>query len=93
MVVTLIHEPRIDEPQAVIFDTLNGNRTPLEPLDHVRNSIFVRLQTDIATSLYDEHWEPAEALLRDLKLKRQNPGVNFLYDYVISKGEKTRFFR
>ncbi len=90
MVFTLIHEPRIDEPQAVIFDTLNGNRTPLEPLDHVRNSIFVRLQSDVATKLYDEHWEPAEVLLRDLKLKRQNPGVNFLYDYVISKGEKKR---
>lgn len=90
MVFTLIHEPRIDEPQAVIFDTLNGNRTPLEPLDHVRNSIFVRLEKDIATSLYDDHWEPAEVLLRDLKLARQNPGVNFLYDYVISKGEKKR---
>ena len=90
MIFTLIHEPRIDEPQAVIFDTLNGNRTPLEPLDHVRNSIFVRLQTDVATSLFDEHWEPAEALLRDLRLARQNPGVNFLYDYVISKGEKKR---
>jgi len=41
-IITLIHEPKIDEPQAIVFDTLNGNRTPLEPLDHVRNSIFVR---------------------------------------------------
>ena len=90
MVFTLIHEPRIDEPQAVIFDTLNGNRTPLEPLDHVRNSIFVRLEPDVATSLFDDFWEPAEIRLRDLRLARQNPGVNFLYDYVISKGEKKR---
>jgi uncharacterized protein with ParB-like and HNH nuclease domain len=90
MVVTLIHEPRIDEPQAVIFDTLNGYRTPLEPLDHVRNSIFVRLDTDVATTLYDEHWEPAEVILRDLHLAKQKPGINFLYDYVISKGEKKK---
>jgi hypothetical protein len=90
MVFTLIHEPRIDEPQAVIFDTLNGNRTPLEPLDHVRNSIFVRLEPEVATSLFDNYWEPAENILRDLRLARQNPGVNFLYDYVISKGEKKR---
>ena len=90
MVFTLIHEPRIDEPQAVIFDTLNGNRVQLEPLDHVRNSIFVRLEPDIASKLYDDNWEPIENNLRDLRMARQNPGVNFIYDYVISKGEKKR---
>lgn len=90
MVFTLIHEPRIDEPQAVIFDTLNGNRVQLEPLDHVRNSIFVRLEPEVASPLFEDYWEPAEHSLRDLKLARQNPGVNFIYDYVISKGEKKK---
>jgi hypothetical protein len=89
-VFTLIHEPLKDEPQAIIFDTLNGNRVQLEALDHVRNSVFVRLDGRSASDIFDNHWEPAEHVLRDLKLKRQQPGVNFIYDYVISKGEKKR---
>lgn len=88
-IITLIHEPKIDEPQAIVFDTLNGNRTPLEPLDHVKNSIFVRLSKEEAAQIYDKYWIPAENTLRSIKLSRQNPGVNFLYDYVISKGEKS----
>ena len=89
-IITLIHEPKIDEPQAIVFDTLNGNRTPLEPLDHVRNSIFVRLGKEEAAKIYDKYWIPSENILRSIKLSRQNPGINFLYDYVISKGEKKR---
>ena len=89
-IITLIHEPKIDEPQAIVFDTLNGNRTPLEPLDHVKNSIFVRLSKEEAAQIYDKYWIPAENTLRSIRLSRQNPGVNFLYDYVISKGEKKR---
>lgn len=94
-VFTLIHEPLKDEPQAIIFDTLNGNRVQLEALDHVRNSVFVRLDTQIASKIFDNHWEPAEHVLRDIRLKRQQPGVNFIYDYVISKGEKkeTRYYK
>lgn len=87
---TLIHEPRIDEPQAVIFDTLNGHRFPLEPLDHVRNSLFVRLNTDISEKIYDDYWEKAEQGLLTTSIAMQKPGVNFLYDYVISKGERKR---
>jgi hypothetical protein len=90
IITTLIHEQRIDEPQAVIFDTLNGRRTPLEPLDHIRNSIFVRLEPSLATDVFDNYWEPTESVIRDLRMAKQNPGVNFLYDYVISKGEKKR---
>jgi len=88
-VFTLIHEPLLDEPQAIIFDTLNGNRVQLEALDHVRNSVFVRLEPQLATNIFDKHWEPAEHVLRDLTQDRK-PGVNFLYDYVISKGEKKK---
>jgi len=89
-VFTLIHEPGIDEPQAIIFDTLNGNRVQLEALDHVRNSVFVRLEATVASDIFNKHWEPAEHVLRHLKLKRQKPGINFIYDYVISKGEKKK---
>lgn len=89
-VFTLIHEPLKDEPQAIIFDTLNGNRVQLEALDHIRNSVFVRLDKQTATNIFDKHWEPAENILRDIKLMRQQPGVNFIYDYVISKGEKKK---
>lgn len=87
---TLIHEPRIDEPQAVIFDTLNGHRFPLEPLDHVRNSLFVRLNPDLADNIYTNFWEKSEQSLLTTTIAKQKPGVNFLYDYVISKGEKKR---
>ena len=89
-VFTLIHEPGVDEPQAIIFDTLNGNRVQLEALDHVRNSVFVRLEPTVASDIFNSHWEPAEHVLRHLKLKRQKPGINFIYDYVISKGEKAK---
>jgi uncharacterized protein with ParB-like and HNH nuclease domain len=89
-IYTLIHKPRTDESQAVIFDTLNGHRTPLEPLDHIRNSVFVKFEKEEATSIYDNYWEPAESELRDKKLKKLNPSTNFIYDFVISKGEKKR---
>ena len=87
---TLIHEPRIDEPQAIIFDTLNGHRFPLEPLDHVRNSLFVRLPADTSEKIYDDFWEKSEQGLLATSIAMQKPGVNFLYDYLISKGEKKR---
>lgn len=87
---TLIHEPRVDEPQAVIFDTLNGHRFPLEPLDHVRNSLFVRLKPELSEEIYESYWEKAEQSLLTTSIAKQKPGVNFLYDYVISKGEKKR---
>jgi len=89
-VFTLIHEPQVDEAPAVIFDTLNGDRVQLQALDHVRNSVFVRLDTQRAANIFENYWAPAEQRLRDLKLKRQKPGVNFIYDYVISKGEKKK---
>ncbi|NCU89486.1 MAG: DUF262 domain-containing protein [Actinobacteria bacterium] len=87
---TLIHEPRIDEPQAIIFDTLNGHRFPLEPLDHVRNSLFVRLPAVASEKIYDDFWEKAEQGLLATSIAMQKPGINFLYDYLISKGEKKR---
>lgn len=86
----LIHDPRIDEPVATIFDTLNGMRTELEPLDHVRNSIFVRFPAKKSEDLFVKHWSPAENTIRDVKLKGLKPGISFLYDFIISQGEKKR---
>lgn len=86
----LIHDPRIDEPVATIFDTLNGMRTELEPLDHVRNSIFVRLPGDKSEELFVNHWSLAESNIRDVRIKGFKPGISFLYDFIISQGEKKR---
>lgn len=89
-VYTLIHEPNIDESQATIFDTLNGMRTPLQPLDHVRNSLFVRLPEPLARSLYEGNWRDAEDVIRRVPTRRMSPEKMFLYDYLISRGEKAR---
>jgi len=89
-IFVLVHDAQIDEPVAAIFDTLNGMRTELEPLDHVRNSIFVRLNQSDSDELFNNYWAQAEDGIRDVRLKGLKPGISFLYDYVISKGEKKR---
>jgi hypothetical protein len=86
----LLHVQKDDEQVEIVFDTLNGMRQELEPLDHVRNSLFVKLGPDRARDIYQRKWEPAEDLIRDVKLKGLQPGSSFLYDYLISKGEKKR---
>lgn len=89
-IYSLVHNPVTDETQAEIFDTLNGKHQELEPLDHVRNSLFVRINNLEATTLYQEYWYPAETALRKVSLRAVAPGKAFIYDYVISKGEKKR---
>lgn len=86
----LVHDPRVDEPVATIFDTLNGMRTELEPLDHVRNSIFVRFPAEKSEELFVKYWSPAESYIRDVRIKGLKPGISFLYDFIISRGEKKR---
>lgn len=87
---TLVHKPAVDESQAVIFDTLNGMRQELEPLDHVRNSLFVRIHNVEASSIYQDFWYPAETLLRVVRQKRTGAAKAFIYDFVISQGESKR---
>lgn len=89
-IFSLVHDPITDEPVATIFDTLNGMRTELEPLDHVRNSIFVRLSDQKAEILFEKYWAPAEDGIRDIRIRGMKPGISFLYDFVISKGERKR---
>lgn len=88
-VYQLIHDERFDEPKPVIFQTLNGKRTPLDPIDFVRNSLFVKLNTELATDLYRKFWAEPERKLLGLK-KSFKANANFLYDFMISKGEKRR---
>lgn len=87
-IFSLIHNAATDETQAEIFDTLNGRHQELEPLDHVRNSLFVRIENLEAMELYRNYWKPAETSLRSVSLKKMKAGKAFIYDYVISKGEK-----
>ncbi len=89
-VFSMVHEGDIDESQAVIFEALNGMRTELEPLDHVRNSLFVRIEKAAADDLYKNHWEPVETRLRNVRIRRMSAGTTYLYDYLISRGESKR---
>ncbi len=85
---TLEHQPKVDESHAEIFDTLNGARIPLEPFDHVRNSLFIRITPDeLAKKTFDEIWAPLEKKIRGSATKRIKSQTLFLYDYVISRGE------
>lgn len=83
-VYTLIHDPNQDESQSIIFNTLNGMRVELKPLDHIRNSIFVRMNTQISNDIYENYWKSAEDALLSVS-KKLDPGTTFLYDYLISK--------
>jgi hypothetical protein len=87
-IYALSHQPQIDEPHAEIFDTLNGDRTPLEPLDHVRNSLFTRITEErIAQDTYKKIWAPLEKRIRDCHTRRIKSETLFLYDFLISQGQ------
>jgi hypothetical protein len=84
----VVHEPDKDEPEAVIFDTLNGMRMELAPLDHVRTHVFVRLKNFEEKDFYKAHWEPAETRLRQIATLGIKSETAFIYDYLISRGEE-----
>jgi len=88
-IFSLTHEPSKDEEQAVIFDTLNGMRQELEPLDHIRNSIFVRMPT-LGHEVFEKSWLGAETELTKTKKRGVAPGKAFIYDYLISQGQKKK---
>jgi hypothetical protein len=81
---TLEHDRAKDESQEIIFDTLNGRQLSLEPFDHARNSLFIRI-IDKA-GVHKTYWKPYEHLL----IKTKGRGTQFLYDYLISQGEFKR---
>lgn len=86
-IFSLIHDADIDEEQAIIFDTLNGMRQELEPLDHIRNSIFVRMPNK-GHNVFIDHWVPAERSIDSVKKRGLKPGKAFIYDFLIQQGQK-----
>ena len=84
----VVHEPEKDEEEAVIFDTLNGMRMELAPLDHVRTHVFVRLKNFESKDFYKKQWEPAETRLRQIANYGLKSETAFIYDYLISRGEE-----
>lgn len=84
----VVHEPEKDEAEAVIFDTLNGMRMELAPLDHVRTHVFVRLKGFESKDFYRNAWEPAESRLRQIATLGIKSETAFIYDYLISRGEE-----
>lgn len=83
----VMHEPTKDEPEAVIFDTLNGMRMELAPLDHVRTHVFVRIDDFEDQTIYKNLWEPAEMKLRQISNQGVKAETAFVYDYLIAMGE------
>jgi hypothetical protein len=81
---TLEHDRTKDESQEIIFDTLNGRQLSLEPFDHARNSLFIRISDK--AGVHKTYWKPYEHILT----KTKGRGTQFLYDYLISQGEYKR---
>jgi len=89
-------DPLVDEEPSLVFETLNAKRTQLEPFDHVRNRVFMMLKEELnndaiqVSDFYQNNWQPAEAGIEKFPNKRVKNITAFLYDYLISKGEKKR---
>ena len=83
---TLTHNKIEDESPEVIFDTLNGRQLSLEPYEHARNSLFIRVSN--AANIHEKYWKPYEHIY--LKPDTKGRGTQFLYDYIISQGEFAR---
>ena len=67
-IFSLVHNPVIDESQAVIFDTLNGKHQELEPLDYrtlQRLLVPSRNSTSKSTSKKYGAWQGVHLRLRD----------------------------
>jgi len=82
-----------DEEPSRIFAILNSKRLELEPFDNVRNRVFMLLQESLkdnnkVSEIFEEFWQPAEQNLRAHPQKRISSVNSFLYDFLISKGEK-----
>jgi len=79
-----------DEEPAEIFEALNGKRLELEQFDHVRNFIFSGISDkELRKSLYEDDWKNYEVAMRNSSLGKKGAD-DFLYDYLISRGE-TRY--
>jgi len=79
-----------DEEPAEIFEALNGKRLELEQFDHVRNFIFSGINDkELRKNLYEDDWKNYEVAMNNSRVGK-NGADDFLYDYLISRGE-TRY--
>jgi hypothetical protein len=80
-----------DEDPADIFNALNGQRTEMMQFDHLRNFIFANIkEEDLRTELYENSWKNVERQVAklDIGVKGSSAFDTFLYDLLISLGEK-----
>jgi Protein of unknown function DUF262/Protein of unknown function (DUF1524) len=89
--IELERQELLDEDPSEIFQALNGERTPLEQFDHVRNQIFTGIKESSRRKLFhDEVWRHYESALNTsgVGTRGSSPAETFLYDFLISIGEK-----
>ena len=89
--IELERQELLDEDPSEIFQALNGERTPLEQFDHVRNQIFTGIkESQRRTVFHDEIWRHYETALSTsgVGTRGSSPAETFLYDFLISIGEK-----
>lgn len=80
-----------DEDPADIFNALNGQRTEMAEFDHLRNFIFANIKDeDQRDHLYHNSWKIVERQVSKVKIKVKGSSAldTFLYDLLISLGEK-----
>ena len=77
-----------DEDAALIFESVNSKTQQLHQFDHIKNSIFVRLPTQ-RDVVFQKYWDPTISLLEKVSYsgKRSDAGDQFIYDFLIARGE------
>jgi hypothetical protein len=80
-----------DEDAALIFESVNSKTQSLHQFDHIKNSVFVRLPTKRDT-VFETDWDPVVSQLKTVSYagKRSDAGDQFVYDYLIARGESKR---
>ena len=80
-----------DEDPADIFNALNGQRTEMMQFDHLRNFVFANIKEEqMRSDLYEHSWKIVERQVakQDIGVKGSSAFDTFLYDLLISLGEK-----
>ncbi len=86
-VISVIWQEKDDEDQSTIYETLNGSRVELSPMDHVKNRLFLNLK-ERAVPVYTSVYQAPETLVEQVRFShlRAKPATQFLYDFLISEG-------
>jgi hypothetical protein len=91
--IELERQELLDEDPAEIFQALNGDREPLGQFDHVRNEIFTGIkESSKRKAYYDDTWKEYDLALSTSEITSSGSKASetFLYDFLISIGEKKR---